>query len=113
LTVVLSTPTLLLVGALAISLTMVAMWGLAVRIGDASHVDVAWAYGVGALGLLYAALAEGSAAHRGLVAVLAGAWSARLGTYILVNRVLGKPEDGRIQEEVSVFVPLPPRRSVA
>ena len=89
---------LLLVGAVAISLAMIAMWALAVRIGDASHVDVAWAYGVGALGLLYAALAEGSAAHRALVAVLAGAWSARLGTYILVNRVLGKPEDGRYRE---------------
>ena len=96
--VVLSTPLLLLVGAIAISLVMTAMWVLATRLGDASHVDVAWAYGVGALGLLYAGLAEGSTAHRLLVAVLAGAWSARLGTYILVNRVLGKPEDGRYRE---------------
>ena len=89
---------LLLIGAVAISLAMIAMWALAVRLDDASHVDVAWAYGIGALGLLYAALGEGSTSHRVLVAVLAGAWSARLGTYILVNRVLGKPEDGRYQE---------------
>ena len=89
---------LLLVGAVAISLAMVVMWAIAVRIGDASHVDVAWAYGIGALALLYAALASGSTGHRLLVALLAGAWSVRLGTYILVNRVLGKPEDGRYQE---------------
>ncbi len=28
---------------------------------------------------------------------LAGAWSIRLGGYLLINRVLGKPEDGRYQ----------------
>ena len=98
LAVVLSTPMLLLVGAVAISFAMVVMWAIAVRIGDASHVDVAWAYGIGALALLYAVLASGSTGHRLLVALLAGAWSVRLGTYILVNRVLGKPEDGRYQE---------------
>jgi len=89
---------LLLIGALCASALMVAMWVLAVRIGDASHVDVAWAYGIGALGLLYALLADGSAAHRLLVAILGAIWSLRLGTYILLNRVLGKSEDGRYQE---------------
>ena len=77
---------------------MLGLWLLQLRLGDASHVDVGWAYGVGALAVLYAALADGSAAHRVLVAVLATIWSIRLGTYILVNRVLGKPEDGRYRE---------------
>ncbi|MFN8222293.1 MAG: DUF1295 domain-containing protein [Gaiellales bacterium] len=92
------TLTLLLLGTATASVVMLAMWLLAVRIRDASHVDVAWAYGVGGLGLIYALLAEGTTAHRLLVAIVAGSWSIRLGTYLLLNRVIGKPEDGRYQE---------------
>lgn len=86
---------LLGIGAAAVSALMLVLWLLQARIRDASHVDVGWAYGLGLLAVLYAALAEGNASHRVLVAVLAGIWSIRLGTYLLVNRVLGKPEDGR------------------
>ena len=77
---------------------MVVMWAIAVRIENASHVDVAWAYGTGAAGVLYALLGSGSTGNRILVAVLAALWGGRLGTYLLVNRILGKPEDGRYQE---------------
>jgi len=83
------------IGAAAASALMVCLWLVQVRIRDASHVDAGWAYCVGCLGVLYAAISDGAAAHRALVAALAAVWSARLGTYILVNRVLGKPEDGR------------------
>ena len=76
---------------------MVIVWAIAVRIGNASYVDVAWAYGVGGAGVLDAALANGCTAHRLLVGVLATIWSARLGTFILM-RLLGKEEDGRYQE---------------
>jgi steroid 5-alpha reductase family enzyme len=76
---------------------MVIVWAIAVRIGNASYVDVAWAYGVGGAGLLDAALADGCTPHRLLVAVLATIWSARLGTFIL-TRLAGKEEDGRYQE---------------
>lgn len=93
-----STWLLLVIGAASASGLMVVLWALAVRIGDASHVDVGWAYGIGGVALLYAALADGSGRHRLLVGVLAGIWSVRLGTYLLVNRIIGKPEDGRYQE---------------
>jgi steroid 5-alpha reductase family enzyme len=83
------------IAAGGISLVMAALWLVQVRTGDASHVDVAWAYGIGAAGVFFAAVADGGAAHRALLGALAAAWSARLGTYILVNRVLGKEEDGR------------------
>ena len=86
------------IGAASASALMVVMWALAVRIHDASHVDVAWAYGTGGAGVLYALLGSGSTGNRLLVAVLATLWGARLGTYLLVNRILGKPEDGRYQE---------------
>ena len=77
---------------------MAALWALQVQTRDASHVDVGWAYLLGFLALLDAALGGGSAAHRALIAVLGGVWSLRLGTYLLVNRVLGKEEDGRYRE---------------
>ena len=86
---------LVAVGAGFASAAMAALWLLQVRIGDASHVDVGWAYEIGALAVLYAILAGGDQSHRALIACLGGVWSARLGTYLLVNRVLGKEEDGR------------------
>lgn len=93
-----SSPWLLIaIDAGAASALMLIVWGIALRIGNASYVDVAWAYGVGAAGVLDAVLADGSTTHRLLVGTLATIWSARLGTFIL-GRLLGKPEDGRYQE---------------
>jgi steroid 5-alpha reductase family enzyme len=86
------------IGAAVAALVMVVLWLIEVRIRDASHVDVGWAYLVGTLGVLYAVVADGDVAHRVLVGVLAAIWSLRLGTYLLVNRVLGKPEDGRYRD---------------
>ena len=92
-------PWLLLgIGAVAASALLVVLWVVEVRIGDATHVDVGWAYGVGGLAVLDAALGDGQASLRVLVALLAGAWSIRLGTYLVVNRLVGKPEDGRYAE---------------
>jgi steroid 5-alpha reductase family enzyme len=74
---------------------MVALWALQVRIRDASHVDVAWAGLIACCGILYGLLADGDAVHRWLAAFLAGVWGFRLAGYLLVNRVLGREEDGR------------------
>lgn len=89
--------TLLGIGAGAVAALMLALWLVQVRIRDASHVDAGWAYALAGLAALYAALADGELAHRCLIAVVGGIWGIRLGTYLLVNRVLGKPEDGRYQ----------------
>ena len=86
---------LLGIGAAVAAMMMLALWLIQVRTRNASAVDVGWTYGVGLLAVLYAALGDGAAVHRILIAVLAGAWSLRLGTYLLLNRVLGKEEDGR------------------
>jgi steroid 5-alpha reductase family enzyme len=89
---------LLAVGAVLASVSMALLWVLQVRIRDASHVDVAWAILIACAALAYALLADGDAAHRVLAAVLASIWGWRLGLYLLVDRVLGKEEDGRYQE---------------
>lgn len=93
-----SSPWLLLaVGATGASAAMLALWLLAVRIGNASHVDVGWAYGIAAAAVLYALLGDGSATHRALAAGLGTIWGVRLGTYLL-GRVVGAEEDGRYRE---------------
>jgi steroid 5-alpha reductase family enzyme len=88
---------LLLVGAIGASLTMVGVWLVAIRIANASYVDVAWALGIAGTAVAYALLADGSTLHRVLVAGLGTIWGVRLGTYLLA-RLAGKEEDGRYQE---------------
>jgi steroid 5-alpha reductase family enzyme len=88
---------LLLVGLVLASSVMVVLWYVQVRIGDASHVDVAWAVLIACAAILYALLADGDMAHRVLAAVLASVWGFRLGAYLFLNRILGKEEDGRYQ----------------
>jgi steroid 5-alpha reductase family enzyme len=86
---------LLALGAGLASTGMVGLWVIQLRTRDASHVDVGWAIGIACLAVVYAVLADGSTAHRVLAAVLATLWGWRLGLYLLVDRVLGKEEDGR------------------
>jgi len=86
---------LLLVGAVLASSAMAVLWVVQARIGDASHVDVAWAVLIACAAILYALLGDGDVAYRVLAAVLASVWGFRLGAYLFFNRVLGREEDGR------------------
>jgi len=86
---------LLVIGALLASTVMAALWVVQVRIGDASHVDIAWAVLIACAAILYALLADGDIGYRVLAAALASVWGFRLGAYLLFDRVLGKEEDGR------------------
>jgi steroid 5-alpha reductase family enzyme len=49
------------------------------------------------LALFYSALGSGDPARRALLALLAGGWGLRLAWYLLSNRVIRRPEDGRYQ----------------
>ena len=89
---------LLLIGLALSTVVMALLWALAVRIGDASHVDVAWAMLIACCAIAYALLSDGSVAMRVLAALLSSIWGFRLGFYLLFNRVLGKEEDGRYRE---------------
>ena len=90
-------PNLIPLGALVVAAMMAALWLVQRRTRDAGIVDVGWAAGLGVLALLYAALVDGDPGRRALVAVLAATWSFRLAGYLLVDRIVGKPEDGRYQ----------------
>jgi steroid 5-alpha reductase family enzyme len=86
---------LLLVGLVLASSVMALLWWLAVRIEDASHVDVAWAALIASAAVAYALLADGDTGHRVLAAALGSIWGYRLAVYLYLNRVRGKEEDGR------------------
>jgi len=86
---------LLWLGWGALAVLMVVLWLRQLRTRNATSVDAAWSAGMGILALTFALLADGSAARRLLVGTLAGIWAARLVWHLVIDRVLGRPEDGR------------------
>lgn len=78
----------------ALSALMLALWFAQRRSGNAGIVDVAWGANIGVAAVAWAALGDGWAPRRILVAALVGLWSARL-TWHLWQRVVGEEEDGR------------------
>lgn len=80
------------------AVVMAGLWAVQRRTRDAGVVDVGWTYGVGLSAVVLAAAVDGLPARRVLVAALVVLWSLRLGTYILRDRVLKGPEDGRYQD---------------
>lgn len=90
------TPLLLpLIGWAGSAALMAMAWAWHLRIRNAGIVDVGWATSVGGLAVFYAAAANGAPARRWLIAAMMGLWGARLAWYLLHDRVLGRPEDGR------------------
>jgi steroid 5-alpha reductase family enzyme len=88
-------PTLAFIGWAATAAVMTGLWGWHRRLQNAGVVDVGWVAAVGGLAVFYAAAGEGALARRVAIAAMMGAWSARLAWYLLFDRVLGRPEDGR------------------
>jgi steroid 5-alpha reductase family enzyme len=76
---------LLLVALVAMVLVMALVWVLAVRIRNASIVDIAWTANFSLLALVYAALGSGALRRRLLIAAMTVVWSARLAGYLYVR----------------------------
>ncbi len=88
---------LFLWGWLIAAIGMVAMWSYQLKTSNASHVDVAWAYGIGGLAIFYAFQLQAMTASQWVVLGCILVWSLRLGTF-LWRRTSGKPEDTRYSE---------------
>ncbi|MDZ4805458.1 MAG: DUF1295 domain-containing protein [Candidatus Eisenbacteria bacterium] len=86
-----------LAGWAALILLFAALWIWQQKHRDAGIVDVGWAAGLAILAIFYGMFGLGHPIRRILVALLGGAWGFRLATYLLFDRVIGKPEDGRYQ----------------
>jgi steroid 5-alpha reductase family enzyme len=85
----------ILVGLFIVCTMMVVLWVVQRRTGNAGIVDAGWAASIGILGVFYSVTSTGYLPRRFLVAVLIGSWSLRLAVYLLLDRVIGHPEEGR------------------
>ncbi|MFN7924909.1 MAG: DUF1295 domain-containing protein [Bryobacteraceae bacterium] len=83
-------------GWAGMAVAMAVLWQVQRSYGKAGIVDILWAAGVGALGMGFSAVGSGYPIRRLLIGFLAGAWSMRLSTYLLI-RVLNMAEDGRYE----------------
>lgn len=77
------------------ALLMSVLWLIQLKTGDAGIVDVGWAGGFGVLALWYVFALDADPVREWLLAGFVCLWSARLGGYLLITRVLSGPEDGR------------------
>jgi steroid 5-alpha reductase family enzyme len=86
---------LLLIGWVGAAALMAALWAWHLRLRNAGIVDVGWTVSVSGLALLYGVLGPGDPTRRAVLAAMMVVWGARLAWYLLHDRVLGRPEDGR------------------
>jgi len=77
---------------------MFALWLRQQRTGNAGIVDLGWTLLVGALGVFFAATADGFGPRRWAAAVMVAAWSLRLSGYLWFGRLAGQPEEGRYRK---------------
>jgi steroid 5-alpha reductase family enzyme len=82
-------------GWIPVSLLMAILWVIQRRTGNAGIVDAGWAAAVGGLAVFDAAVGVGWPPRRMAIALTLGAWGARLAWHLFVDRVRGRPEDGR------------------
>ena len=80
---------------LAMAVVMAGLWALQLRIRNASIADVGWCAGLIATVLWYVTQAPGDPERKIAVGLMVSVYAGRLGTYILLDRVIAKPEDSR------------------
>jgi steroid 5-alpha reductase family enzyme len=84
-----------LIGALFAVLLMAVVWGIAVRIGNAGIVDIAWSAGFAPVAVFFALATSGAPLRRTLIAIMVSLWSLRLGGYLYVRVRSHHPKEDR------------------
>ena len=77
------------------SILMTMVWTRQLFSKDASFVDVAWAGSIGVLAAFFLYVKSNRQLGDYMIASVSMLWSARLAGYLFLNRIVGKPEDGR------------------
>lgn len=90
---------LTLIGTALVVMTVVMfiLWVVQFYGRNASLADVGWCGGLVGVVCWYGIAAFGDPGRRGLVVAMITVYGLRLGSYILLNRVIGKTEDPRYQ----------------
>lgn len=83
--------------AVIAGLVMVGLWAVQRRTRDAGIVDVGWAVLLGMAAAFCGLTGEGDPARRAIIGGMGAIWGLRLGSHLLLDRVLRGPEDGRYQ----------------
>jgi steroid 5-alpha reductase family enzyme len=89
--------TLAAAGWIVAAIVMSGLWAWHLRLKNAGIVDAGWTLLVAGLAVLYAAIGSGASTRRSAIGWMMGSWGARLGVYMLWDRVFDKPEDPRYQ----------------
>lgn len=58
-------------------------------------VDAGWGFGLAFIGIFYAVTGEGDITRRIIIGVMTAVWGIRLGSYLLITRVIGSHHDAR------------------
>ena len=86
----------LLISALLFAIVLMTLiWRLALRLGNAGIVDIAWAAGFTPVVLWFAAAGSGAPARRALIAAMVVIWSLRLAGYLLLRVSSHHPHEDR------------------
>ncbi len=92
------------------AVVMALLWLRQQRTGNAGIVDVGWTALVAALAVLDARFGAGWNYRRAAAGFMIGSWGLRLAVYLLYDRVLNRPEDGRYVEMRREWGGAAPRR---
>ncbi|HWW20885.1 MAG TPA: DUF1295 domain-containing protein [Steroidobacteraceae bacterium] len=89
-----------LIGLLFAFVLMAAIWGIALRIGNAGIVDIAWSAGFAPMAIFFALAGDGLWLRRAVIALLVSLWSLRLGGYLYVRVMSHHPKEDRRYAEL-------------
>ena len=81
----------------AMAVLMAALWALQLWLRNAAVADVGFCAGLIAAVIWYAQAAAGDSERKLLMVLLVCLYAGRLGSYILLNRIIGETEDPRYQ----------------
>lgn len=86
-----------LTGLAVMVVLMCVVWMIHIPMKNAGIVDVAWAFGLSLLALLYALMGNGDTLRKWVMASMVIIWGLRLTVHLFI-RVVGHEEDGRYQQ---------------
>ncbi len=98
-----------LIAVVGVFVSFAVTWLFQLRSHSSNMVDVNWTFGLGAVAVFLAIVGDAPSSLRLLLAVLAGAWSARLGIHVW-RRNHHAPEDPRYAQFRQRWAPKPDGR---